>query len=102
MRSKKYMKKYTPREIEEIVREDVREFLADVDWEKFNPHGVSTMVGLLKEVLTSIYWSVSSSRENKSEAIEVLYTFALTVLLDLVEDIKGIESSTDTKNKTKH
>jgi hypothetical protein len=32
-------KDYTPQEIEETVRDEVREFLTDVDWEKFNPHG---------------------------------------------------------------
>jgi hypothetical protein len=95
-------KDYTPQEIEETVRDEVREFLTDVDWEKFNPHGVYTMIALLKEVFNSIYISMSNERENKKEAIETLYTFSLTVLLDVVEEIKGIENIVKAKKETKH
>jgi len=95
-------KDYTPQEIEDIVRHEVREFLTDVDWEKFNPQGVYTMIALLKEVLNSIYISMRNTREDKRQAIETLYTFSLTVLLDVVEDAKDTEHIIESKKETKH
>ena len=93
----KYKKLYTPAEIEETVRDEVRNFLADVDWQKFNPQGVYTLVALLKEIFSNIHVNMKANREANSEANETFYTFVLTVLLDFIE-----EEKTAQEEKTKH
>jgi|TARA_R100000084_G_C4638017_1_gene142143 hypothetical protein len=96
----KHKKTYTPTEIEETVRDEVRNFLSEVDWQKFNPQGVYTLVALLKEIFLNIHDNMKANTEANSQANETFYTFVLTVLLDFIEEEKTIEENT--KEETKH
>ena len=77
-----------PTEIEKQIKEDVREFLKDRDWHKYNPNGIYVMTTLMTEMMKYVHQTFSETYAHKEDVNPVFYHFMLSVLLDFMSEMQ--------------